>query len=83
MSALEFKLHDVYVKSALLNRFYKVRHIQQLRSYNKDIYLYRSNSPYAIPMNTDMVILNEEREMVRPHIIRVGEYHPLLGKRLA
>ena len=83
MSAVEFKLHSVYVKSALLNRFYLVKTIQQLRSYNKNIYLYRDNSPYAIPMNTDMVILNETQEMVRPHVIRVGEHHDILGKRLA
>jgi len=54
----EYKITPIYVKSGLTDKFFKVGSLNQLRGYNKAIYLYDDNKPHTFPYNIGIKILD-------------------------
>ncbi len=94
-STIEFTMTPIYTQTLFTQRFIKVESLTHLRSLSRGTYLYEDNAPLTKPFNVVVTkpIQNLYREMERigfvnglrtlpPHIINIGEYHPIHGKRV-
>jgi len=88
-STIEFTMTPIYTQTLFTQRFIKIESLTHLRSLSRDTYLYEDNAPLTKPFNVVVTKPIQElyREMERirtlpPHIINIGEYHPIHGKRV-